>query len=182
MISVLLYSVSIIEILVATGVVIKAGLAKRKHKKIQPDPELLERLGLSTQKRYEFLSPEWLQALREAQKGKTTAIPVRVGFLVTQPNKDEIKFAFDTSTGSFEFDMGKFPDNPDFILKMDIELAKRILVHEDFAGAAFAYGTGAFVLQKGSFSTIYNLAMKAKNAPRTHNGERFAEVLRRITK
>lgn len=109
---------------------------------------------------YQFLSPEWIEAvraLRAKHELPTAPYSIRVNLLVTEtPFESGVLHGhIDTSAGDISIEVGELP-NPDLSITITYPVAQRIFVERDEAAAMEAFLSGTMQVE-GDLAVLFSL-------------------------
>jgi hypothetical protein len=137
---------------------------------------------------YEFLSPEWIVAVRavrdefEAQSGVVApTIAVKANVIVTDaPFADpNVHGSLDTSSGQLRIEPGHV-DQPDFAATLDYDTAKALLVGDDPNAVMQAFFTGKIRLTGDSSKLLVMQASVQTPTAGSPQADMAIEIARRI--
>lgn len=134
---------------------------------------------------YDFLSDEWMTAVREIREKYAGELPevtvsVRINQVITDvPFGTGVVNAYiDTTDGTLDLELGELTD-PDAVLMVDYATAKAMVVERDPAIVMQSFMEGRIKVQ-GDMMKI--MAMQATAAAhQTETAERVADEIRAIT-
>ena len=136
--------------------------------------------------KYPFLSPEWIDKVRELRSehvqahGKPeTEISLKMNQVVTDiPFAEaELKTYVDTSGGFIDIELGEL-DDADVSVRLDYETAKAIFVNLDIAAAMTAFMSGR-IRVTGDFSKL--MALQSISGPSDLDPDDVAAKIKEIT-
>lgn len=133
--------------------------------------------------KYEFLSPEWIEAAKKIRdEAPAPANPpahvVRMNQIITDApfnGGEEIHVHMDTSDGELKMDLGHL-DNPDLTVTVDWETAKAIFVDQNPQAGMQAFMAGKVKVQ-GDMTKLMAMQQGAPDP----NAQAIAEKIKEIT-
>jgi putative sterol carrier protein len=132
--------------------------------------------------KYEFLSPEWIEAAKKVRdESESPASPpahaVRMNQIITDApfTDDEIHVHMDTTDGELKLDEGHL-ENPDLTVTVDWETAKAIFVDQNPQAGMQAFMAGKVKVQ-GDMTKLMAMQQGAPDP----NAQAMAEKIKEIT-
>lgn len=133
---------------------------------------------------YQFLSPEWVDAVRELRARHDPNVPIlaqplRINLIVTQApfEPSTVRGYIDTRGGELLIELGELA-NPDLAVTIAYNTAQRLFVERDEAAAMEAFLSGAMQVD-GDLTVLFTLQAQTFSAAPTELAEKVMAITQR---